>query len=239
MVLARHNGSSWEELGLARRAAGHGLRTGGPLALAIAGGMLVGAILPLTRPLFNDERVAAGAGAPELVYQTTFRIPVGTVAFEELAFRGVLLDLLRKQLPPGAVVAVNSVTFGLWHILPTLAMAKANIAITGRSDGPIGCGRTIPRRSAPPLSPRLHPLEDNPRRPIFTRVMAPEERWPALAERVGSHGQSFSGSPHTPYIPRSLGATAIRARQEWPPVPAWVASSFRQTPRLHPGARAD
>jgi membrane protease YdiL (CAAX protease family) len=152
LLLARRNGSSWEELGLARRGAGHGLRTGGPVALAVAGGMLVGAVLPPTRALFNDERVAVGAGAPELVYPTTFRVPVGTVAFEELAFRGVLLDLLRKRLPPGTAVAVNTVTFGLWHILPTLAMAKAN-KIRGCASSDSWWARCSPPRRADMCSP--------------------------------------------------------------------------------------
>ncbi len=58
---------------------------------------------------------------------------MGTVACEELAFRGVLLALLFRQLSVRAAVAVDSALFGLWHIVPTLAMARANeIAGAGR-----------------------------------------------------------------------------------------------------------
>ena len=131
-ALARRGGSSWEDLGLAHRHARHGLRTAGPVAVAAMAGMLVGASLPVTRGYFDDERVVVDAGAQELAYQTIWRIPVGTVAFEELAFRGVLLDLLRGPLSLEAAVAADSVIFGLWHIVPTLATATANDIIGRR-----------------------------------------------------------------------------------------------------------
>ena len=128
--LARRGGLSWEALGLGRRHAGRGLRAGAVAAAVAAAAMLAGAALPLTRGLFDDERVAVDAGTGELAYQTLVRIPVGTVAFEELAFRGVLLGLLLRRLSPAAAVAVDSALFGLWHIVPTLATARAN-QITG------------------------------------------------------------------------------------------------------------
>ena len=118
--------------GVVHRHARHGLRTVGPVALAAIAGMLVGASLPVTRGYFDDERVVVDAGVQELVYQTILRIPVGTVAFEELAFRGVLLDLLRGPLSLEAAVAADSVIFGLWHIVPTLATATANDIIGRR-----------------------------------------------------------------------------------------------------------
>ena len=88
--------------------------------------MLVGAALPVTRGLFDDARVPADVSAWERLYQTAIRIPIGTVAFEELAFRGVVLALLSRRFSMTAAVAVDSALFGLWHIVPTLATARAN-----------------------------------------------------------------------------------------------------------------
>ena len=82
------------------------------------------------RRLFDDERVVVGVGAKDLRYQTLLRIPAGTVAFEELACRGVLLDLLRGPFSPEAALAADSILFGLWHIVPTVAAANAN-GVTG------------------------------------------------------------------------------------------------------------
>jgi len=88
--------------------------------------MLLAAAMPMTRGFFNDTRVPADAPGWERLYQTVIRIPVGTVVFEELAFRGVLLAVLCRRLPLRAAVAVNSALFGLWHIVPTLSTAAAN-----------------------------------------------------------------------------------------------------------------
>ena len=88
--------------------------------------MLLAAALPMTRGFFNDARVPADAPGWERLYQTVIRIPVGTVVFEELAFRGVLLAVLCRRLRLTAAVGVNSALFGLWHIVPTLSTATAN-----------------------------------------------------------------------------------------------------------------
>lgn len=92
--------------------------------------MALGATRPRTRVLFDDERVEVDRGRGELLYQTLVRIPAGTVAFEEVAFRGVVLSLLRRQASMPTAVALSSALFGLWHITPTLRAASAN-GITG------------------------------------------------------------------------------------------------------------
>ena len=133
VALARRGGCSWDDLGLDRRRVRRGLAVGAAAAGAAVVGMVAAAALPLTRGLFDDERVPAQASGWERLYQLGLRIPVGTAAFEELAFRGVLLTLLRQRLSPRAAVAVDSALFGLWHIVPTLATARTNgIVGTGR-----------------------------------------------------------------------------------------------------------
>ena len=133
VAVARRTGSSWDDLGLDRRRAGRALRVGGAVGAVAAAGMLAGAALPATRGLFDDARVAAAASGWERLYQTALRIPVGTAAFEELAFRGVLLALLCRRASTATAVVLNSALFGLWHIVPTLATARAN--------GVVGLGR--------------------------------------------------------------------------------------------------
>jgi uncharacterized protein len=124
--LARLSGSSWQELGLGRRNLGRAVRLGALFAVPTAALMALGAAVPLTRSLFDDERVEVERGTGELLYQTLVRIPIGTVAFEEIAFRSVLLALLARRMSVPRAVVVNSALFGLWHILPTVGGARAN-----------------------------------------------------------------------------------------------------------------
>lgn len=74
--------------------------------------------------LMADQRVR-GDSAAELAFRMLIRIPLGTAAFEELAFRGVMLGL---WLPSGEMQAViaTSIVFGLWHIAPTVHGLRVN-----------------------------------------------------------------------------------------------------------------
>jgi uncharacterized protein len=118
-------GASFGDLGLGRADAATGLRWGLAIAGLVAIGIAVGVALPLTRGLFQDGRVAGISGA-DLAYQALVRIPFGTALFEELAFRGVLLALLLRVTSTVPAVAVSSILFGLWHILPTINGLRAN-----------------------------------------------------------------------------------------------------------------
>lgn len=126
LVMARSGGISWEDLGLGGRHIRRGFRIGAVAGSAAGVAMLLAAATPMTRGFFDDARVPADAPGWERLYQTVIRIPVGTVVFEELAFRGVLLAVLCRRLPLSAAVALNSALFGLWHIVPTLSTATAN-----------------------------------------------------------------------------------------------------------------
>jgi uncharacterized protein len=126
LVVARRSGASWEDLGLGGRHLRRGLTVGAVAGSAAIVAMLLAAALPMTRGLFDDARVPANAPVWERLYQTVIRIPVGTVVFEELAFRGVLLAVLCRRLRLPAAVGVDSALFGLWHIVPTLSTATAN-----------------------------------------------------------------------------------------------------------------
>jgi membrane protease YdiL (CAAX protease family) len=122
---ARTSGVSWAELGLGRSSLGRGAALGAAAFLVVAIVLVVAALVPATRPLFKDQRVANVTGAA-VAYQAVVRIPLGTVFLEEVAFRGVLLALLRRATSPRAAVGWSSAMFGLWHVVPTVEALGAN-----------------------------------------------------------------------------------------------------------------
>ena len=132
LAAARASGLSWAELGLARRRLASGARWGGGCAAIVAAGYAGALALPAVRPLLADGR-AAGLGAGDLAGQVLLRIPLGTVLWEEVAFRGVLLAALSRLLPRAGAVGVSAAVFGLWHVRPTLGALAAN----DLADGPL------------------------------------------------------------------------------------------------------
>jgi uncharacterized protein len=125
LVAARAAGLSRTELGLASRDLPSGLRWGGACLALVAAGYLVALAAPALRPLLTDARVE-GMGGAEVAYAALVRIPLGTVLWEEVAFRGVLLAVLARLLPLRWAVAGTAALFGLWHVRPTLAALAAN-----------------------------------------------------------------------------------------------------------------
>ncbi len=127
---AAASGLAATDLGLGRAELLPGLRIGSRLAAATAGGWLAVALVPTARPLLGDERITGLTGR-EVAYQVMVRIPVGTVLWEETAFRGVLQAALRRVMPGGTAVAVASGVFGIWHIRPTIGALRANKLAAG------------------------------------------------------------------------------------------------------------
>ena len=78
----------------------------------------------LVRVLLGDRRSDLMSGA--LLFAVLVRIPVGTVLFEEVLFRGLGLALLLEKLHRAPAVLVNSAVFGLWHIAPTIVAIRLN-----------------------------------------------------------------------------------------------------------------
>jgi uncharacterized protein len=107
-------------------------RAGTMWAGAAAAAWVLVAAVPATRPVLGDKR-SAGLDARGVAYQATVRIPVGTVLWEEVAFRGVLQASLRRVLPGPAAIVVTSGIFGLWHVRPTWQALRVNgLAEDGR-----------------------------------------------------------------------------------------------------------
>jgi membrane protease YdiL (CAAX protease family) len=72
-----------------------------------------------------EDRRAGGLDRGELVFRTLIRIPIATALLEEVAFRSVLPAAWK---PAGRIVwiAVPSLAFGLWHIVPAMEALEAN-----------------------------------------------------------------------------------------------------------------
>ncbi len=119
------------DLGLDRDQLRTGIALGSAAAAPVVAALALAALTPATQPLLNDQRVA-DLDRRQLAYQVLLRIPVGTVAWEEIAFRGVLQAALRRVLTePGATIVASAV-FGLWHVRPTTEALAANHLATAR-----------------------------------------------------------------------------------------------------------
>jgi uncharacterized protein len=125
LMAARAAGISREELGLDRQGWPGGLRWGGPCLAVIAAACAAGVAVPAVRPLFADAR-RAGADGGDVAYQVLIRIPLGTVLWEETAFRGVLLAALTRTFFQPAALGASAVLFGVWHVRPTAEAVAAN-----------------------------------------------------------------------------------------------------------------
>lgn len=135
---ARVLGFSWAELGLARAKLGAGLRWGGACAGAVAAGYAVAVAVPASRQALEGGR-GASDGVAEVLLQVLVRIPLGTVVWEEVAFRAVLLAVLLRWLAPWTAVAASAVVFGLWHIRPALG----GLPVDGVAEGAAGRGLSV------------------------------------------------------------------------------------------------
>ena len=128
---AAASGLTASDLGLRRDRLRAGLRMGSAAAAPVVAALGLAALIPATRPLIDDQRIA-GLNRRQLAYDVLLRIPVGTVAWEEVAFRGVLRAALRRVLAEPAATAVGSAVFGLWHIRPTAEALALNRLVAGR-----------------------------------------------------------------------------------------------------------
>jgi membrane protease YdiL (CAAX protease family) len=135
LLVGRLAGLSWEQLGLGPRSIVRGLVWGGIAFGVIVLAYAVGLALPVTRRLFLDRRYE-GVGARAALSVALLAVPLGTVVFEEVAFRGVLWGLVDSASGVVWATAVTSALFGVWHVLPALDMARANRDPAATAYGP-------------------------------------------------------------------------------------------------------
>jgi uncharacterized protein len=123
----RINGLGWAELGLGR----DHWKSGAAYALAAVALVLavvtVGALLPLTRPMFMNNHYATISGA---LVASMIVIPLQTVIPEELAFRGVLHGALNRAWGFRGAALAGSLLFGPWHVATSLGLTSSNVGFT-------------------------------------------------------------------------------------------------------------
>ncbi|MFF6881236.1 CPBP family intramembrane glutamic endopeptidase [Streptomyces sp. NPDC012474] len=137
LLIARWDGLTRADLGLDTVTLRRGLRWASVLVGTVLAVLLAGLALPVTREVFEDQR-AAGLTLGQLLWRVLVRVPVGTVLLEEVAFRGVLWAMVRRRRGTGWATAVSSVLFGLWHVLPSRGLSRANPAAAVLATGPAG-----------------------------------------------------------------------------------------------------
>ncbi len=123
LAVGRRSGLSWADLGLARATMASGVRWALAAAAVVAIGYLVVAVTPL-QVLLQDSRF--DDGWPDAIRRAAVTVPLGTVLWEEIAFRGVLWAGLRNRWGASLATAGSSLLFGVWHALPALRFAETN-----------------------------------------------------------------------------------------------------------------
>jgi uncharacterized protein len=135
LAWARLEGLTWSQLALGRDRLWSGCRWALGAIAVVAGVYVVGVLLPLTRPAFQDVRYDLPIG--DALHTAFVAIPLGTVALEEIAFRSVLWGMLARHLKEWQVLVATSTLFGFWHVIPALRVGDTN---RGVSDAVGGAG---------------------------------------------------------------------------------------------------
>jgi membrane protease YdiL (CAAX protease family) len=127
--VGRAAGLTWEQLGLGPGSLARGARWGGVCAGIVVAGFAVVLAVPPAHRFFRDVRYRLGIRSA--LVTALLAVPLGTVVFEEVAFRGVLWGLVEDTKGPVWATATTSLLFGAWHVLPALDLARTNTALAG------------------------------------------------------------------------------------------------------------
>ena len=192
LAAAAASGLTAADLGLRRDRLRAGLRLGSAAAAPVVAAFGLAALTPATRPLLDDQRIA-GLDRRELAYQVLLRIPVGTVAWEEIAFRGVLRAALRRVMAEPAATAVGSAVFGLWHIRPTAEALAVNRLAAGRGAGSWRSPPWRPGRGGGRAVVVLRERSGSLAAPVLLHLAANcAGRWPSVFSRIEPGGRGRS-----------------------------------------------
>ena len=127
VILMRCRGLGWADLGLGREHWKPGLGYALAAVAVVASVIAIGVLLPMTRPMFMNNRYATVSGA---LIASMVIIPLQTVIPEELAFRGVLHGALNRAWGFRGVALAGSLLFGLWHVATSLGLTSSNVGFT-------------------------------------------------------------------------------------------------------------
>lgn len=115
-----------ESLGLTRQGLRRGLAAGAVTTAVIATMGAITLTIPETREAAGSDARVDELTLVGLVYAVGVRIPIGTAAFEEFLFRGVLLAVWLRTAGLRWALTWTSLAFGAWHVVPTLELLEAN-----------------------------------------------------------------------------------------------------------------
>lgn len=140
VIFGMRIGLSLEQMGLSLHFVVKGLVVAALISVVIGLCIiLVMSFTPLRHVVTNPPVQKTG----RVVYETAVRIPLSTALSEEVLFRGVLLAILLQSYGSVTSVAVCSIVFGLWHILPSVrdhvSTAAVPIVITTALAGVFFC----------------------------------------------------------------------------------------------------
>jgi membrane protease YdiL (CAAX protease family) len=131
LFVARWAGLTWPELGLGQQTLLRGAQVALAAVLAVGLVYSAGVAIPFTRSAFRDTRYRLGLRAA--LHTSLVVVPLGTVLFEEVAFRSVLWGLLARDFGVSAATVASACLFGLWHVLPAIDLARTHTSVRGRS----------------------------------------------------------------------------------------------------------
>lgn len=128
LALGVLDGSTFTDLGMSPRTWVAGLVWGFAAIAIVFIVYAVGASWERTKEAFADQNIAVMSRI-RIYWKTLVELPLGTVLFEEVAFRAVLWSMLVRRIGfwPGTII--TAVAFGLWHILPSLDLHERNPGI--------------------------------------------------------------------------------------------------------------
>lgn len=128
-ILYRQSGLRRADIGLSKDSVSSGLRWGMAALLLVA--VIIAAGIFITPGSFMDDRYHQSLQSA--IIRSIIFIPLATVIFEELVFRGLLLALLRRQYSLKIAAVISSLCFGLWHVFSSLGVSNA---LFNASDAP-------------------------------------------------------------------------------------------------------
>ncbi|GAA4588057.1 membrane protease YdiL (CAAX protease family) [Actinoplanes octamycinicus] len=151
-----------------------GFRYGLGAAVLIAIGYAVAVRVPAARRLFRTSYQRPW-------YTSLVAIPLATVIFEEVAFRGVLWGLIDREHGPVWATVVSAALFGLWHLGPGRPWTDA--VVTGVAGVALGTLRFL---GGGVLAPVLaHWAADGLGVPAAVRVSRTANQWGATQSGAG------------------------------------------------------
>jgi uncharacterized protein len=130
VVLMRASGLDWTDLGLGREHWRSGMGYALAAVAVVLSVIVIGVLLPMTRPMFLNHHYAQLWGFSGAVVASMIIIPLQTVIPEELAFRGVLHGTLNRAWGFRGVALAGSLLFGLWHVSTSLGLSSNNVGFS-------------------------------------------------------------------------------------------------------------